>query len=294
MTKPRKAIILAGGYGTRLYPLTLVVNKHLLPVYDKPMIYYPLSTLMLAGHRDIVVISTPQATPQFRQLLGDGSQWGVSIEYRVQHEPGGIAQCFSVAADLVEGYRVTLILGDNIFYGTGLQQHLERASAQDIGATIFGYEVSDPSAFGVVVLDANGTPIAIEEKPRVARSRLAVPGIYFYDSDVCAIAASLQPSTRGELEITDVNRAYLERGRLSVQRFGRGTAWLDGGSHRDLFEAGQFIKVIEERSGLKIAVPEEIAWRKGFIDDAQLERLFDQQPSSDYGRYLRALSTHGR
>jgi len=289
MSKPWKAIILAGGFGTRLSPLTLSINKHLLPVYDKPMIYYPLSTLMLGGLRDFIIISTPEALPQFKQLFGDGKAWGLTFEYRVQDEPKGIAQCFEIAGDLIDGCNVALILGDNIFYGTGLQNHMETAFSRESGATIFGYEVNDPSAFGVVVLDENHKPIALEEKPKAPRSKLAVPGIYFYDSDVKKIAANLKPSARGELEITDVNKVYLERGDLSVQHLGRGTAWLDGGSPKDLYEAGQFIKVVEERSGMKISVPEEIAWRKGFIDDDAFGKLSSDKPKSQYEEYLREL-----
>lgn len=288
-TKPWKGIILAGGSGSRLFPLTHVVNKHLLPVYDKPMIYYPLTTLMLGGLRDFIVISNPGALAQLRALLGDGSQWGLSIVYREQARAGGIAECFTIAADDIAGCNVALALGDNIFYGAGLPRLLSQAMAQPSGATIFGYEVSDPSAYGVVVLDAAWRPIALEEKPKHARSRLAVPGLYFYDERAVAFARELTPSARGELEITDVNRRYMEAGDLRVTRFGRGVAWLDGGTHRDLFEASQFIKVIEERTGLKVACPEEVAWRMRFIDDAGFAKLIDANPVTDYQKYLRSI-----
>lgn len=284
-----KAIILAGGAGTRLHPLTLTVNKHLLPVYDKPMIYYPLSTMMLAGLSEFIIISTPEAVPQFQTLLGDGSRWGMSFEYRVQEKPAGIAECFLIASDLIEGHNTALILGDNIFYGSDLQSKMSKAVKQTEGATIFGYEVADPSAFGVVVLDEKGNPVAIEEKPKEPKSTLAVPGLYFYDKQVVDIARKLKPSPRGELEITDVNLAYMERGMLSVQRFGRGTAWLDGGSHEALYEAGQFIKVVEERTGLKISCPEEIALRQGFVSREQFKQLYNSPPKTAYEAYLENL-----
>jgi len=287
--KKWKAIILAGGNGSRLFPLTHVVNKHLLPVYDKPMIYYPLSTLMLGGLRDFIVISSPEALSQISALLGDGSRWGISIVYRAQQRAAGIAECFGIAADDIAGCNVALALGDNIFYGAGLPRLLSQAMSFETGATIFGYEVADPSGFGVVVLDKTGRAIDLEEKPKTMRSRLAVPGLYFYDERVAAIARGLRPSARGELEITDVNRHYLAAGDLRVTLFGRGVAWLDGGTHRDLFEASQFVKVIEERTGLKIACPEEIAWRMNFIDQAQFEGLIDPVPTTDYQRYLRTL-----
>jgi glucose-1-phosphate thymidylyltransferase len=284
-----RAIILAGGNGSRLFPLTHVVNKHLLPVYDKPMIYYPLSTLMLGGLRDFIIISGPEALNQISALLGDGSRWGISITYRVQQRAAGIAECFRIAADDIGGCNIALALGDNIFYGAGLPRLLSQAMSHETGATIFGYEVADPSGFGVVVLDTAGRAIDLEEKPSTMRSRLAVPGLYFYDERVVAVARELLPSARGELEITDVNRYYLAAGDLRVTLFGRGVAWLDGGTHRDLFEASQFVKVIEERTGLKIACPEEIAWRMNFIDQAQFEALIDPEATTDYQRYLRTL-----
>ena len=289
MTKlARKGIVLAGGRGTRLHPLTIPINKHLLPVYDKPMIYHPLSTLMLAGIRDIILISTQDAIPQFRTLLGDGAHWGLDIQYLTQDEPRGIAECFTIARDLIAGCHVTLVLGDNLLHGSGLEDHFRAASTQTEGATIFGYEVADPRQFGTVVMEA-GKPIALEEKAQIVRSHMAIPGLYFYDTEVSDIAANLEPSARGELEITDVNKVYLERGKLSVRKLGRGTVWLDGGNHRDLFEAGQFVKVIEERSGMKIAVPEEIAWRRGFISDTDFERLIPAEARTEYDQYLRSL-----
>ena len=287
--KKWKGIILAGGSGSRLFPLTHVVNKHLLPIYDKPMIYYPLTTLMLGGLRDFVIISNPEAIGQIRTLLGDGSRWGISIVYRVQERTGGVAECFRIAARDIAGYNVALALGDNIFYGTGLPRLLSQAMSHDAGATIFGYEVADPSGFGVVVLDKTGSAIDLEEKPKTIRSRLAIPGLYFYDERVLAISNEIRPSARGELEITDINRCYLATGDLRVNLLGRGVAWLDGGTHRDLFEASQFVKVIEERTGLKIACPEEVAWRMKFIDQAAFEGLVDPKPTTDYQRYLRSL-----
>jgi glucose-1-phosphate thymidylyltransferase len=288
--KKWKGIILAGGNGSRLFPLTHVVNKHLLPVYDKPMIYYPLSTLMLGGLRDFIVISNPEALAQISTLLGDGTRWGISIVYRPQERAGGVAECFRIAASDVAGCNVALALGDNIFYGAGVPRLLSQAMAHKTGATIFGCEVADPSAFGVVVLDEAGRPVDLEEKPKTMRSRVAVPGLYFYDERVVSFSKEIRPSARGELEITDVNRRYLEAGELRVTLFGRGVTWLDGGTHRDLFEASQFIKVIEERTGLKVACPEEAAWRMNFIDRAAFERLIDPIPVTDYQRYLRALS----
>ena len=287
--KKWKGIILAGGTGSRLFPLTHVVNKHLLPIYDKPMIYYPLTTLMLGGLRDFIIISSPNALDQIRTLLGDGTRWGVAIAYRAQERAGGIAECFRIAADDIAGCNVAVALGDNIFYGAGLPRLLSQAMRHEAGATIFGYEVADPSGFGVVVLDKTGRAIDLEEKPRTMRSRLAVPGLYFYDERVVAISNEIRPSARGELEITEVNRHYLATGDLRVTLFGRGVAWLDGGTHRDLFEASQFVKVIEERTGLKIACPEEVAWRMNFIDQAALEGLIDPEPTTDYQRYLRSL-----
>jgi glucose-1-phosphate thymidylyltransferase len=284
-----KGIILAGGSGSRLFPLTHAVNKHLLPVYDKPMIYYPLTTLMLGGLRDFIIISSPDALSQIDKLLGDGSRWGITITYRAQARAGGIAECFRIAADDIAGCNVALALGDNIFYGAGLPRLLSQAMNHESGATIFGYEVADPSGFGVVVLDKSGRAIDLEEKPKTMRSRLAVPGLYFYDERVVAISNEIRPSARGELEITDVNRHYLEAGDLRVTLFGRGVAWLDGGTHRDLFEASQFVKVIEERTGLKIACPEEVAWRMKFIDQAAFEDLIDPETKTDYQRYLRSI-----
>jgi glucose-1-phosphate thymidylyltransferase len=289
MGKPWKTIILAGGTGSRLYPLTHAVNKHLLPIYDKPMIYYPLSIMMLVGMRDFILISSPDALPQLERLLGDGSQWGVKFTYRAQEKPGGIAQCFEIAADDIEEANVSLILGDNIFYGSGLPEHISEA-IQHEGATIFGYEVANPSAFGVVTLDADNRPLALVEKPKNPESNLAVPGLYFYDDKVLEIARSLKPSARGELEITDVNKAYLAKGKLNVIRLNRGTAWLDGGSHAALYEAGQFIKVVEERTGLKIACPEEIAYRKGFISKQEFMALVDDGLDTEYQAYLRRIA----
>ena len=287
--KKWKGIILAGGKGSRLFPLTYVVNKHLLPVYDKPLIYYPLTTLMLGGLRDFIIISSPDALNQISTLLGDGTRWGIAIEYRTQERAGGIAECFRIAANDIAGCNVALALGDNIFYGAGLPRLLSQAMKHESGATIFGYEVADPSGFGVVVLDATGRAIDLEEKPKTMRSRLAVPGLYFYDERVVAISQEIRPSARGELEITDVNHHYLAAGNLRVTLFGRGVAWLDGGTHRDLFEASQFVKVIEERTGLKIACPEEVAWRMKFIDQAAFEDLIDPEPKTEYQRYLRSL-----
>jgi glucose-1-phosphate thymidylyltransferase len=284
-----KGIILAGGSGSRLFPLTHAVNKHLLPVYDKPMIYYPLTTLMLGGLRDFIIISSPDAVKQIGTLLGDGTRWGISITYRVQERAGGIAECFRIAAKDIAGCNVALALGDNIFYGAGLPLLLAQTMNNESGATIFGYEVADPSGFGVVVLDESGRAIDIEEKPKTMRSRLAIPGLYFYDERVVAISNDIKPSARGELEITDVNRRYLATGDLRVTLFGRGVAWLDGGTHQDLFEASQFVKVIEERTGLKIACPEEVAWRMKFIDRAAFEGLIDPEPKTEYQRYLRSL-----
>ena len=286
-----KGIVLAGGSGTRLYPVTQVVSKQLLPVYDKPMVYYPLSTLMLAGIRDILLISTPQDTPRFRELLGDGKRWGLRIQYAVQPKPEGIAQAFLVGREFIAGYRVALVLGDNIFHGHDLSALLQSAAAREEGATVFAYPVNDPGRYGVIEFDAHGKTISIEEKPRQPKSRYAVTGLYFFDRKVVDIAARLKPSARGELEITDVNRAYLERGELNAVAMGRGMAWLDTGTHETLLEAAHFIETIERRQGLKIACPEEIAYRMGFISGTELEALAKPLEKSGYGEYLRRVLT---
>jgi glucose-1-phosphate thymidylyltransferase len=284
-----KGIVLAGGSGTRLYPATQVMSKQLLPVYDKPMVYYPLSTLMLAEIRDILVISTPQDTPRFEALLGDGKRWGIRLRYAVQPRPEGIAQAFLIGREFIGGERVALVLGDNIFYGHDLTELLKRAAARSRGATVFAYPVNDPGRYGVIEFDASGRAISIEEKPRAPKSRYAVTGLYLYDNRVAEIAAALKPSARGELEISDLNRVYLERGELEVIPMGRGLAWLDTGTHESLLEAAHFIETIERRQGLKIACPEEIAYRMGFIDAAQLEALAKPLEKSGYGDYLRRV-----
>jgi glucose-1-phosphate thymidylyltransferase len=290
-----KGLILAGGTGSRLHPMTRGFNKHLLPVYDKPMIYYPLTALMLGGVRDFVLVSSPSALPQFETLLGDGSQWGLSISYLPQPKPTGIADGLRIAAPAIKGHNVAFVLGDNIFFGVAFGHMVAQAAAEnDGGASVFAYEVANPGAFGIVNLDAAGKPVSIVEKPKDATSRFAVTGLYLYGPDVCEIAASLKPSARGELEITDVNRAYLEQGRLKVHPMGRGFAWLDGGTPNDLFEASQFIRVMETRTGLKIGCPEEVAYRKGFITLDALEALAQRAPTGEYAAYLVSIAQSER
>jgi glucose-1-phosphate thymidylyltransferase len=288
-----KGIILAGGAGTRLHPITLSISKQLLPVYDKPMIYYPLSTLMMAGIREVLIITTPRDNPLFRQLLGDGSQWGLTIDYAIQDEPGGLAQAFLIGRAFVAGEPCCLVLGDNIFFGQGLSKLLRHAAEKTRGATVFGYWVRDPERYGVAEFDSQGQVISLEEKPSKPKSNYAVTGLYFYDAQVCDLAAALQPSPRNELEITDLNRLYLERGELELVQLGRGMAWLDTGTHDSLMEAAGFVETIEKRQGLKVCCPEEIAWRNHWIDDAALRAMAEPLAKNGYGQYLFELLEHG-
>ncbi|MEG0719884.1 MAG: glucose-1-phosphate thymidylyltransferase RfbA [Comamonas sp.] len=293
MNQTRKGIILAGGSGTRLHPATLAISKQLLPIYDKPMIYYPLSTLMLAGIREILIISTPQDTPRFEQLLGDGSQWGLNLQYAVQTSPDGLAQAFLIGEQFLSGAPSALVLGDNIFYGHDFQALLEEACAQQVGSTVFAYHVQDPERYGVAEFDAQGKVLSLEEKPVVPKSNYAVTGLYFYDNQVVGLAKSLKPSKRGELEITDLNKLYLEQNQLNVLLMRRGYAWLDTGTHESLLEAGQFIATLEQRQGLKVSCPEEIAFRSGWIDAAQVEKLAQPLLKNGYGQYLMQLLKGG-
>ena len=290
----RKGILLAGGSGTRLHPLTQSISKQLLPVFDKPMVYYPLCVLMLAGIREVLLITTPHDQPLFKNLLGNGQQWGVEIEYAVQPEPNGLAEAFIIGKDFVADQPSCLVLGDNIYYGHGFQQSLGNANQQEQGATVFGYWVNDPERYGVVEFDSEGKAVGVEEKPKHPKSNYAITGLYFYDQQVTEMAASLQPSARGELEITDLNRIYLQQNQLQVERLGRGIAWLDTGTHRSLMQASNFIQTIEERQGLKVCCPEEIAYAAGWIDAGQLQQIADQLSKNEYGQYLYSILKQGR